>query len=232
MHTLKRCSIAASLLFAFAGAPASAANLIQNGSFEAGWSGVTWHTYDTSYVPAANGHLAYWTIDSGDVDIINVLWDGSDPDNDRMNDASVDLNGNVAGKISQTFGTMVGAKYSVSFDIAGNYAASPTLKEMDVVVAGTSQPNAVVTNHYIFDAIGRTNTNMGWVGRSFEFVANDSLTRLSFASTIFNTNRGGMALDNVQVHLLAVPEPETWGMLLAGLGLLGLSARRRNRPPA
>ncbi len=165
------------------------------------------------------------------MDIINILWDGSDADFLR-NDASVDLNGTVAGKISQTFGTVIGARYGVSFDIAGNHGAAPTLKEMDVVVAGTSQPNAVVTNHYSFDDIGRTNTNMGWVGRSFEFVANDTLTRLSFASTILNTNQGGMALDNVQVHLLAVPEPETWGMLLAGLGLLGLSARRRNRPPA
>lgn len=61
-------------------------------------------------------------------------------------------------------------------------------------------------------------------------MANDTLTRLSFASKMFNTSQGGMALDNVQAHLLAVPEPETWAMLLAGLGLLGLSARRRNRP--
>jgi len=97
VHTLKRCSIAASLLFAFAGAPASAANLIQNGSFEVGWSGVTWHTYGTSYVPAANGHLAYGTIDSGNVDIINTYWDGSDADN-LKNDASVDLNGTGAGR--------------------------------------------------------------------------------------------------------------------------------------
>jgi choice-of-anchor C domain-containing protein len=231
MHILKRCSIAASLLFAFAGAPASAANLIQNGSFEAGWNGVGYQTYGTSYIPAANGHLAYWTIDSGNVDIINTYWDGSDADN-LKNDASVDLNGTVAGKISQAFGTMVGAKYSVSFDIAGNHGANPTLKEMDVVVTGTSQPNAVVTNHYSFDDAGRGATNMGWVGKSFEFVANDTLTRLSFASTIFNTNQGGMALDNVQVHLLAIPEPETWALLLAGLGLLGLSARRRNRAAA
>lgn len=30
--------------------------------------------------------------------------------------------------------------------------------------------------------------------------------------------------------LAPVPEPETYGMLIAGLGLLGVAARRRNRP--
>jgi len=31
-------------------------------------------------------------------------------------------------------------------------------------------------------------------------------------------------LDNVRI--LAIPEPETWALLLAGLGLLGFAARR------
>jgi hypothetical protein len=29
--------------------------------------------------------------------------------------------------------------------------------------------------------------------------------------------------------IAAVPEPETWGMLLAGLGFVGLAVRRRTR---
>lgn len=34
-------------------------------------------------------------------------------------------------------------------------------------------------------------------------------------------------IDEVQFQATPVPEPETWGMLLAGLGLLGVAARRR-----
>lgn len=36
-------------------------------------------------------------------------------------------------------------------------------------------------------------------------------------------------LPNMQTITAAVPEPETYAMLLAGLGLLGIAARRRNR---
>jgi hypothetical protein len=36
-------------------------------------------------------------------------------------------------------------------------------------------------------------------------------------------------LHDVTLTVVAVPEPETWGMLLAGLGLVGFAARRRGR---
>jgi hypothetical protein len=36
-------------------------------------------------------------------------------------------------------------------------------------------------------------------------------------------------LHDVTLEVVAVPEPETWGMLLAGLGLVGFAARRRSR---
>lgn len=37
------------------------------------------------------------------------------------------------------------------------------------------------------------------------------------------------AMDNLQVSVTAVPEPQSWGMMLAGVGLVGGIARRRLR---
>ncbi len=214
-------------------APAHAANLLQNGSFEAGYSGAPWETYTATHSPGPTDHFAYWQIDFGQVDIINTLWDGSDADT-LKNDASVDMNGSLGGGISQVFATTVGALYHVSFDIAGNYAGAPVTKHMDAKVAGVTLPNAaIVSNHYTFDVTGKSATNMGWESRGFDFIATESTTRISFASTI--TGNAGMALDNVEVTLgtaAPVPEPETYAMMLAGLGLLGFAARRRKQKPA
>ena len=230
----KSLSTCAAIGFALgATTPVHAANLLQNGSFEAGYSGVSWQTYTPAYSPGTTGHFAYWQIDFGQVDIINTLWDGSDADT-LKNDASVDMNGSLGGGISQVFATTVGALYHVSFDIAGNYAGAPVTKHMDAKVAGVTLPNAaIVSNHYTFDVTGKSATNMGWESRGFDFIATESTTRISFASTI--TGNAGMALDNVEVTLgtaATVPEPETYAMMLAGLGLLGFVARRRKQKPA
>ena len=49
--------------------------------------------------------------------------------------------------------------------------------------------------------------------------------------SIYNTDLGGIGFDNlkhdVASNISAVPEPETYAMLLAGLGIMGVVARRR-----
>ena len=45
-------------------------------------------------------------------------------------------------------------------------------------------------------------------------------------------NPGSVYWDNVNYLTAPIPEPETYAMMLAGLGLLGLSARRRRKPAA
>ncbi|MCZ2440541.1 MAG: FxDxF family PEP-CTERM protein, partial [Burkholderiales bacterium] len=42
------------------------------------------------------------------------------------------------------------------------------------------------------------------------------------ADSPYYDNSGGVSLS-----VAAVPEPETWALMLAGLGLLGFAARRR-----
>ncbi|MDP2070721.1 FxDxF family PEP-CTERM protein [Methylotenera sp.] len=72
---------------------------------------------------------------------------------------------------------------------------------------------------------------------SFNWLAEDSVMPIDFTNTLsagnyqvnfkygINTNQVGTYLGGVSVA--AVPEPETYAMLLAGLGLIGFAARRR-----
>ena len=53
-------------------------------------------------------------------------------------------------------------------------------------------------------------------------------TTLTFSAAQTSDSLGG-SLDNISVT--AVPEPETYAMLLAGLGLMGTIARRRKNSP-
>jgi PEP-CTERM motif len=51
---------------------------------------------------------------------------------------------------------------------------------------------------------------------------------LRFAS-VTNENQLQLGIDNVSLSVTAVPEPETYAMLLSGLGLMGFMARRRSQ---
>ena len=48
----------------------------------------------------------------------------------------------------------------------------------------------------------------------------------------FGTGLGSLKVDDVQISVTAVPEPETYAMMLAGLGLMGTIARRRKNKHA
>ncbi len=63
------------------------------------------------------------------------------------------------------------------------------------------------------------------VGRYFNAFAGvgEQITRVTFAST-----QNAFETDN-HAYIAAIPEPETYAMLLAGLGLMGFVARRRKK---
>jgi hypothetical protein len=100
----------------------------------------------------------------------------------------------------------------VTFDLAGNPNGNPTIKEMRVSAGGSSAD-------FSFDITGKSNSNMGWLSKSWDFTANSTTTTLEFIG--LGNSDAGAALDNVSV--IAVPEPSSMLGLL-GLGVLGIGS--------
>jgi choice-of-anchor C domain-containing protein len=186
--TLRQLPVA---VFALAVAWPCLAAPFQNGSFENA-------SVDPggSFVTLADGSMQItgWTVISGDIDYIGTYWVAS------TGVRSLDLVGdqNVGG-IEQTFDTVPGATYRVSFDLAGNPQGPPTIKPLTVNAGG-------VVQDYTFDTTGKTVSNMGWVTNQLTFTASGPTTTLSFISD--TTGLGccyGAALDNVIVQLVQLP---------------------------
>ena len=158
---------------------------------------------------AGNTGITGWTIGGNSVDIVGVVgWKAA------HGDWSVDLSGIGAGSLSQTFDTVVGTTYRVSFEIGGNF-----LSGSQVMMGAASVDDTVLP--LSFDTTGSSAANMGWDSRSFDFTATDATSTLLFVSNMNSAT--GLALDNVRVT--AVPEPQTVALWLAGLA--GLVLRRR-----
>jgi len=185
-----------------------AAELVTNGGFEDSSFSGAFTTYGTG------GGLNGWTIESGSVDLINSYWQPA------SGHYSLDLNGNGPGVISQSIATEIGRTYNVSFSMAGNTDGGGALKVITVGAGGD--------HSFTFDSTGKSHGDMGWITKSFSFVADSTSSTLRFSGSGDNTYYGA-ALDNISVTAAPVPEPETYAMLVAGLGLLGFMARRKQK---
>ena len=202
--TLKALPVIAALVFGIASANAQADELITNGSFEqTNFAG----TFTT--LSAGSFGLFGWSVANGGVDLINTYWQAA-----QGSQYSVDLSAGSAGSISQTINTVSGQDYRLTFYVAGN-PDGDLVKEMQVSVGGVPA--------IVFDAGGKSRSNMGWRMETINFKGEGRATTISFSG--MNDSAYGMALDHVSVT--TVPEPESFAMLLAGLGLVGVVARRR-----
>ena len=195
-----------------AGASPAAAAPFTNGSFELGSvnPGSGWITLGSGN-PAITG----WEIFDGTIDYIGTYWQAAD------GSRSLDLNGNdgPAG-IRQTFDTIGGGTYQVSFALAGNPDGAPLTKSVQVTSGGVSQLFTFTVPP------GTSHADMGWVYHSLLFTAAAGSTTLSFLSDTAGAFYGP-AIDDVSVT--AVPEPATLSLLALGLAAGARARRRRDR---
>jgi choice-of-anchor C domain-containing protein len=210
--------LASAIVFLAAASPASAGvNILTNGSFELG----TYPGGVFASLGAGATNITGWSIGGGGVDWIGSYWQPAD------GARSLDLNRLSAGSVSQTFSTVVGQRYQVSFSISGNPDGGPALKTIQVDVNDNVHAFSYTTG-------ANSRPNMLWEPVSFTFFADSPFETLTFLSTTtgFSGNAGfpgafGPALDNVAVS--AVPELSTWAMMLLGFAGVGFIAYRRSK---
>ncbi len=212
----KRISLAAlALILAVAlGTGVGHANLIQNGSFETGTNPGNFITL----VSPDTTSITDWTLFQGTLDYIGTYWTAQNLSR------SLDMSGDPAnpkgalGGIEQSFATIAGATYEVTFYLAGNpdsQAPADLIKILNVKVGNYD-------HDFTFNVSGKSHSDMGWELEPFTFIAQGSTSTLQFISK--TASGWGPALDNVTVNYV-VPLPST--MLLLSSGLVGLGLLRR-----
>jgi choice-of-anchor C domain-containing protein len=161
-------------------------NLLVNGNFEEGPNPENGQGFVN--LQAGSNAIKGWVVSRGDIDYKGSFWQPAE------GQRSLDLNGWTKGGIAQTFKTTKGKKYRVTFSMAGNpHPEEPRVKRMVVSAAGTSA-------EFSFDTLGRTFRDMGWVTKTWDFVAVADQTTLEFYS--LTGQACGPALDDVRVVAL------------------------------
>jgi hypothetical protein len=213
------------------------ANLLSNGSFDAGaFAGGSFGYPLAMQLGSGSGTITGWTVGgelawftAGQADL--TPQDGAFAVDltgfcDLGNNGAGPCLGTVPaggyGTISQTVSTVVGATYHLDFQ-GGTYGYNGSAPTLVVSAAGTS-------SSYLLPSGAPLSGN--WTAYGFDFTATGTSTQVSFGgSGGGNTTTYYLGVDNAVLELvsLPVPEPGRGALLLLGLVLPWAVARRRLR---
>lgn len=188
------------------------AELIVNGSFES----PTVPSAGTIYF-APSIDITGWFLRGGSVDLVGTRWQAT------SGLQSIDLAGVANATIDQSFATVAGNSYRLSFDYANNpegaFFGLPSSTGMVRLLNGSQILFSSEITHS-----GSAAANMNYTSFSTIFTATGPTTTLEFKETDPRTDqRFGLVLDAVSVQV--VPEASSLAMLIATTSSLLL---RRN----
>jgi hypothetical protein len=160
-----------------------------------------------------------WTASGGTVDIIGASASGSLFDLLPGHGAYIDLDGSTfaSGLLSIGLSLVAGVEYTATFDLAGSQRGTAETGTVSFGSAGLSYALGSADPFAPF-SLSFTPSTSGTFALSFQNAGGDNL---------------GALLDNVTVSSegapSAVPEPQTYALMLAGLALVAGAARRQGR---
>ena len=178
---------------------------VVNGSFEANAQGNgTWAIYN---------NLVGWT----GMTNIELRNNAAGTAQDGVNFVELDTNINMS--IKQTLTNLAQSEYLLSFW----YSARP---QTSTATNGLSFSLGTFTGSV--SPVANNTSNNIWQQYTAKVILSGN-TDLKFTA-IGTSDSYGTSLDNISVT--AVPEPESYALMLAGLGFMGAIARRRNQSKA
>ncbi len=227
--------VALTLAILGAAAPAVAANLVTNGSFETGYVKNTQFGADfasgvgpTGWTSAStSGYNLYFdgktatTIDAasqyGGSQKFYSSFTGASPDGGKF--VALDGDTSYHGALTQSIsGLTAGKSYDLKFYWGGGQfdnRTGPTTERLDVSLGDMTQSTATLPN-----------VSQGFTGWKTAFM---TFKATAGTETLSQGTPSGLppiaVLDGVSLN--AVPEPATWAMMLVGFGFVGFATRRR-----